>query len=169
MLKGIYKTLLSRLNKFALGRQLLSLKFGKNLGSIFQSIVSEEGMTMQKITGLKKVGILIGVLGFLVNLNFFNLAVAQEESEPAPCPKPHIKLIKPNLAKAGQQIIIRGYRFGPEEKKGEVIPPPGLNGKIISWRYSRITVEVPSGAKTGKVVVRTKCAESNGEFFKVVE
>ena len=96
---------------------------------------------MQKITGLKKVGILIGVLGFLVNLNFFNLAVAQEKSEPTPCPKPHIKLIKPNLAKAGQQIIIRGYRFG----------------------------EVPTGAKTGKVVVRTKCAESNGEFFKVAE
>ena len=169
MLKGIYKTLLSRLNKFALGRQLLSLKFGINLGSILQSIVSEEGMTMQKITGLKKVGILIGVLGFLVNLNFFNLAVAQEESEPTPCPKPHIKLIKPNLAKAGKQVIIRGHRFGPAEKKGEVIFPPDVSAKIISWRNSRITVEVPSGAKTGKVVVRTKCAESNGEFYKVAE
>ena len=123
---------------------------------------------MQKITGLKKFGILIGVLGVLVNLILFTLALAQEDSELAPCPKPYIKLIKPNLAKAGQQIIIRGYRFGPEEKKGEVIFPPGLKGKVISWRYSRITVEVPYGAMTGKVVVKT-CAESNGEFFKVAE
>lgn len=124
---------------------------------------------MQKITGFKRTGIFIGVLVFLVNINFFKLTVAQEESAPTPCPKPHIKLIKPNLAKAGQQVIIRGHRFGPAEKKGEVIFPPGVSAKIISWRNSRITVEVPSGAKTGKVVVRTECAESNGEFYKIAE
>ena len=126
-------------------------------------------MAMQKITRLKRAGTFIGVLVFLVNINFFNLAVAQEKSEPTPCPKPHIKLIKPNLAKVGQQVIIRGHRFGPAEKKGEVIFPPSVSAKIISWRNSRITVEVPSGATTGKVVVRTKCAESNGEFYKIAE
>ena len=126
-------------------------------------------MAMQKITGLKRAGTFIGVLVFLVNFNFFNLTVAQEKSEPTPCPKPYIKLIKPGLAKAGQQVIIRGRRFGPEEKKGEVIFPPGVSAKIISWRNSRITVEVPSGTKTGKVVVKNQCAESNGEFYKIAE
>ncbi len=123
---------------------------------------------MQKMIVKKRGVASAGILTFLVSLCFINLSLAQDKPESSPCPKPYIKLIKPNLAKAGQQIIIRGRRFGPEEKKGEVIFPSGLNGKIISWRNSRITVEVPSGAKTGKVVVKT-CATSNGEYFKVVE
>jgi hypothetical protein len=121
---------------------------------------------MKKMIGEKRERVLIVLLSFLVNLSFFNLSIAEEKNEPSPCPKPYIKLIKPKLASEGQQIIIRGRRFGPEEKPGEVIFTPGLNGKIISWRNSRITVEVPSGAKTGEVVVKTECSESNGEFFK---
>lgn len=124
---------------------------------------------MQKMIRKKRVEAIAGVLTFLVSLCLVNLSLAQDKPESSPCPKPYIKLIKPKLAKPGQQIIIRGHRFGPEEKKGEVIFPPGLNGKIISWRNSRITVEVPSGAKTGKVVVKTKCASSTSEYFKVVE
>ena len=122
---------------------------------------------MQKMIGLKRVGVLTGFLTFLLSITIYNLALAQEKSESSPCPKPYIKLIKPKLAKEGQQVTIRGHRFGKEEEKGEVIFPPGLKGRIISWRNSRITVEVPSGTKTGMVVVETKCAESNGEFFKV--
>ncbi|MEE8380654.1 MAG: hypothetical protein V3R78_02095 [Thermodesulfobacteriota bacterium] len=124
---------------------------------------------MQKKTGLKSFWILVLFLVFLLNLSLSHLAIAQEKSEPTPCPKPYIKLIKPGLAKAGQQVIVRGRRFGPEEKKGEVIFPPGVSAKIISWRNSRITVEVPSGAKTGKVVVKNQCAESNGDFYKIAE
>ena len=127
------------------------------------------GITMQKMIGRKRRGAIAGILTFLVCLYFINLSLAQDKPVSSPCPKPYIKLIKPNLAKAGQQIIIRGRRFGPEEKKGEVIFPPDLNSKIISRRNSRITVEVPSGAKTGRVVVKTKCATSTGEYFKVVE
>jgi len=128
-----------------------------------------EGITMQKMIGRKRGGIIVGVVSFLLSFYFIYLPLAQEKSEPSPCPKPYIKLIKPNLAKAGQQITIRGRRFGSEEKSGEVVFPPELNGKIISWRNSRIAVEVPSGAKTGRVVVKTECATSNGEFFKVAE
>jgi len=47
--------------------------------------------------------------------------------------------------------------------------PPGINGNIISWVNNRITVAVPSGAKSGKVIVKTGCAASNGDFLKVVE
>lgn len=124
---------------------------------------------MQTIKMRKRDGAILGLLAFLVSLNFYNLVVAQEKGESPPCPKPYIKLIKPNLANAGEQIIIRGRRFGPKGKMGEVIFPPGIKGKVISWRNSRITVEVPSGAKTGKVTVKTKCATSNEEFFKVRE
>ncbi len=118
----------------------------------------------------KKRGVAIGmILTFLLTFHFTNLSLAQEKSESSPCPKPYIKLIKPNLAKAGQQIIIRGHRFGKEKLETEVVFPPGINANIISWRNFRITAEVPVGAETGNVVVKTKCATSNGEYFKVAK
>jgi hypothetical protein len=124
---------------------------------------------MQKMIGRRRVGAIAGILTFLVSLYFISLSLAQDKPESSPCPKPYIKLIKPKLAKPGEQIIIRGHRFGKEEQGDEVIFHPDFNGKIISWRNSRITVVVPPGAKTGSVVVKTKCATSNGEFFKVVK
>ena len=113
--------------------------------------------------------VLIGLLACWVSLFFMGSSLAEDKPEAPPCPKPYIKLIKPKLAKTGQPIIIRGHRFGKEEQGCEVIFEPGLNARVISWENSRIEVEVPSGAKTGKVVVKTKCAESIGEFFKVAE
>ena len=124
---------------------------------------------MQTMTGRKRGGAVAVTLTFFITICFVSLSLAQEKPASSPCPKPYIKLIKPNLARAGQQITIRGHRFGPKEQSGEVVFFPGLNGEITSWRNSRITVKVPSGAKTGEVVVKTKCATSNGEFFKVVE
>jgi hypothetical protein len=122
---------------------------------------------MLKMIERKKGGVMGIILTILISLCSMNLLFAQEQLESFPCPKPYIKLIKPNLAKEGQQIIIRGHRFGEEKQFGGVIFTPALKGKIISWRNCRITAEVPSGAKTGKVIVKTKCATSNGEFFKV--
>jgi len=124
---------------------------------------------MQKMMRSKRVGVITGLLAFWVSLFFIGLSLAQDKSETPPCPKPYIKLIKPKLAKVGQQVTIRGRRFGKEEQGCEVIFHPELNAKIISWRNSRIEVVVPSGVKTGKVVVKTKCSESTGEFFKVAE
>jgi hypothetical protein len=117
----------------------------------------------------KKGFVILGMVILVGNLCWYLLTLAQEGAESTPCPKPYIKLIKPNVANAGQQIIIRGHRFGEEEPGGEVIFTPGIKGKVISWNNSRITVEVPSRAKTGEVVIRNKCAISNGEFFKIGE
>jgi len=117
----------------------------------------------------KRVVVTLPLLVLMVSLAFCSVASAQEKSDTTPCPKPYIKLIKPGLAKAGQQVIVRGRRFGKERKVGVVVFPPGINGKIISWANNRITAEVPSGAKSGKVVVKTGCATSNGDFLKVVE
>jgi hypothetical protein len=45
--------------------------------------------------------------------------------------------------------------------------PPGLPGRIIYWRNNRISVEVPPGAQTGEVVVKTACAASSSDFLKI--
>ncbi len=117
----------------------------------------------------KRVVVTLPLLVLMVSLAFCGVASAQEKSDTTPCPKPYIKLIKPGLAKAGQQVIVRGRRFGKERKTGVVVFPPGINGKIISWANNRITTVVPSGAKSGKVIIKTVCAASNGDFLKVVE
>ena len=112
-------------------------------------------------------GVLLGLVVFLTALCYSDHVTAQEMEDNSSCPTPYIKIIKPKLAQPGQVIIIRGRRFGPEEKAGDVLFPPGLPGRIIYWRNNRISVEVPPGAQTGEVVVKTECATSNSDFLKV--
>ena len=121
---------------------------------------------MKEITGRKTAAIALSLM-LLFTVGFGGMALAQEKTDTEVCPKPYIKLIKPNLARVGQQVIIRGHRFGDKEKAGEVVFSPGIGGNVIAWTNSRITVEVPAGAKTGPVVVQTKCAESNSEILKI--
>ena len=112
-------------------------------------------------------GVLLGLVVFLAALCYSDHVTAQEMEDNSSCPTPYIKIIKPKLAQPGQVIIIRGRRFGPEEKAGDVIFPPGLPGRIIYWRNNRISVEVPPGAQTGEVVVQSECATSNSDFLKI--
>lgn len=126
-----------------------------------------EDMNMQTMMRCKRASVIAGLLTLWGSLLFIELSLAQDKPETAPCPTPYIKIIKPKLAQPGQEIIIRGRRFGKDEESGDVIFPPGLSGRIIYWRNNRISVEVPPGAQTGEVVVKTKCAASNGEFLKV--
>ena len=112
-------------------------------------------------------GVLLGLLVFLTSLCYTDQVAAQEKEAGHTCPTPYIKMIKPKLAQPGQEIIIRGHRFGVEEESGDVIFPPGLVGRIIYWSNNRIRVEVPPGAQTGAVVVKTRCATSNGDFLKI--
>lgn len=121
---------------------------------------------MKEITGRKTAAIVLSLM-LLFTVEFGGMALAQEKADTEVCPKPYIKLIKPNLARAGQQVIIRGHRFGDKEKAGEVIFSPDISGNVIAWTNSRITVEVPAGARTGPVVVQTNCAESNSEILKI--
>lgn len=121
---------------------------------------------MTDIAGRRTAAIVLSLM-LLFSIGFGGMALAQEKTDKEVCPKPYIKLIKPNLARAGQQVIIRGHRFGDKEKAGEVIFSPDISGNVIAWTNSRITVEVPAGAKTGPVVVKTNCAESNTEILKV--
>jgi hypothetical protein len=126
----------------------------------------KEVLAVKEVIG-GKTGAIVLSLTLLFAIGFGGMALAQEKTEKEVCPKPYIKLIKPNLARAGQQVIIRGHRFGDKEKAGEVIFSPDISGNVIAWTNSRITVEVPAGAKTGPVVVKTNCAESNTEILIV--
>ena len=121
---------------------------------------------MKKNEGNISVAAILSLMLFFT-VGFCDVALAQEKADKEVCPKPYIKLIKPKLAGEGQQITIRGRRFGDAEGSGEVVFSPGISGKVIAWTNSRITVEVPAGAKTGAVVVQTKCAESNAEILKI--
>ncbi len=121
---------------------------------------------MKKLAGEKTIAaflsfVLLGVAGF------GGVALAQEKADKEICSKPYIKLIKPKLAAAGQQITIRGHRFGEQAEGGEVTFSPGLGGNIISWTNSRISVEVPAGAQTGDVMVTNKCGQSDSSMIKI--
>lgn len=109
-----------------------------------------------------------GLLVFGISLLFIDLPLAQDKPETSPCPTPYIKLIKPSLARPGQEVTIRGRRFGEDAESGDVIFTPGVYAaRVIYWRNNRIKVVVPPGAQTGEVVVKTHCATSNGGHLKV--
>jgi hypothetical protein len=92
----------------------------------------------------------------------YHVGTAQEEG--GPCPKPYIKTISPGAAQAGDEVKIRGRRFGTEE--GVVVFTPEVKAKIVNWTMHRIWVIVPESATSGPVVVRIPCgSESNTQYF----
>lgn len=102
----------------------------------------------------------ISMVSFL--LSYHTGTAAEEE----PCPKPYIKTVFPTTGKPGDQVKIRGRRFGTE--KGEVIFSPEAKAEIVNWTMHRIWVIVPEAATSGPVVVRILCgSESNKQYFKV--
>ena len=107
--------------------------------------------------------ILMGLLLFFPLSGFENI-YAQEEDKP--CPKPYIKILFPKAAKPGDEIKIRGSRFGKE--RGIVTFTPGVRAPIREWSFKRIFVIVPEGAKTGPVFVTAHCGEmSNKDYFTI--
>ena len=84
------------------------------------------------------------------------------------CPTPYIKVIKPRVAQVGQTVTIRGRRFGTQE--GQVSFFGSVAETVIMWVNNRITVVVPSGAKTGDVFVTRACKNrSNTGYLKIEE
>jgi hypothetical protein len=93
-------------------------------------------------------------------------SVGTAEEEEGPCPKPYIKAIFPKTGKSGDQLKIRGRRFGTET--GEVIFTTEVKAEIVNWTMHRIWVLVPESAASGPVVVRLPCgAKSNEQYFTV--
>jgi len=98
---------------------------------------------------------------------FITHAINAEEQQ-QPCLDPKINTIVPNPAKPGDQIRIRGVRFG--RKPGEVIFSPSVTGEIKRWGNTVIYVIVPESATSGPVSLSIPCGSvSNEKDFTVKE
>lgn len=110
--------------------------------------------------------LIVFVICMVSFLLLYRTGVAEEEQ--GPCPKPYIKAIFPRAATPGEQVKIRGKRFGTET--GEVIFSNGVKAEIVSWTMRIIWVIVPESATSGPVVIRVQCgSESNKHYVTVKE
>ena len=108
--------------------------------------------------------VFVFVICMISFLFLYHTGTAEEEE--GPCPNPYIKTIFPSTGKPGDQLKIRGRRFGTE--KGEVIFSTEAKAEIVNWTMHRILVIVPESAVSGPVVVRVLCgSESNMQYFRV--
>jgi hypothetical protein len=86
---------------------------------------------------------------------------AHSQEQKTPCLKPHIDTIVPNAGEPGDEVRIRGLRFGLEA--GKVTFSPGVEAKIVNWKNSRIWVVVPESAESGSVTVAVPCGSMSNE------
>lgn len=104
---------------------------------------------------------LILTLGLLIYmLSTTKVAYAADE-EAQPCPKPYINTISPNAAMPGEEIKIRGNRFG--EQQGSVTFHPGMRAQIKEWTHKRILAIVPEHSETGPIFISLPCDEVSNE------
>lgn len=85
---------------------------------------------------------------------------------PAPAPaKPAISGINPASGKVGDTVAVDGSAFG--STAGKVLFGGGVAGAIQGWSDTKISVKVPTGAKSGAVTVQNSVGTSNGFNFTV--
>jgi hypothetical protein len=102
----------------------------------------------------------------LVPLFVVDLGKAQEEKRP--CPKPYIRVVSPRATTPGNQIVIRGRRFG--EESGKVFLAPNVEAEVVKWSNTRVWVIVPQAASSGSMTVSIPCGMvSNEVYFKVIK
>jgi hypothetical protein len=108
--------------------------------------------------------VIVFVICMFSFLLLYHTGTAEEEE--GPCPKPYIKTIFPRTATPGEQVKIRGRRFGT--KTGEVIFSTEAKGEIVNWTIHQILVIVPEAATSGPVAVRVPCgSESNKQYITI--
>lgn len=71
---------------------------------------------------------------------------------------PAIHTLVPMVAPAGAALVVNGSGFGATS----TATVGGLSATILSVSTTRLELRVPSGARTGQVVVRTGASSSNG-------
>ena len=86
---------------------------------------------------------------------------AYPQEEATPCLQPYINTFFPNAGEPGDEVRIRGRRFGLEA--GKVTFSPGVEAKIVNWKNSRIWVVVPESAVSGPVTVSVPCGSVSNE------
>jgi hypothetical protein len=81
---------------------------------------------------------------------------------------PSITSLTPNSGPVGTSVTIAGSNFGASQGTSTVTFSGVSAGTASSWSASSITVNVPSGATTGNVVVTVGGVASNGVAFTVL-
>ena len=80
---------------------------------------------------------------------------------------PLITGLMPNPAVVGQALSISGQHFGPSQGSSSVTVN-GVTATISSWSDSLITLPVPVGSATGKVIVTVGLMPSNSFLLMLV-
>jgi hypothetical protein len=83
-------------------------------------------------------------------------------------PPPAITSLSATSGAPGLAVTITGTNFGATQGSSTVTFNGTSAGTASSWSQTSITVNVPSGATTGSVVVTVSGVASNGENFTVV-
>jgi hypothetical protein len=80
---------------------------------------------------------------------------------------PSITSLNPTSGAVGTAVTITGSNFGPSQGISTVTFNGASAGTAATWSPGTITVNVPSGATTGNVVVTVGGVPSNGQSFTV--
>ena len=114
------------------------------------------------------VALVILIAGLLLSPLFRLTGFSATNEESQPCPKPYIFTTTPRAAKAGEEVIISGNRFGP--KQGTVTFAPGIQAQILEWSWKKILVTVPAHSRSGSMIIAVPCGEvSNNKYFTIIE
>jgi len=81
-------------------------------------------------------------------------------------PAPHINTVTPQQGPSGTPVLITGSNFGAPNPLSTVTFN-GVQGTPTIWQDGLIFAQVPDGATSGPVVVRTLAGPSNGVQFTV--
>lgn len=79
---------------------------------------------------------------------------------------PVISVMTPQAGPVGAFVVIVGSGFGTSQGTSTVTFN-GIRVTWVSWSSTRLSVQVPSGATSGNVVVKVGTASSNGKSFTV--
>lgn len=80
---------------------------------------------------------------------------------------PVITHLSPATGAIGTSVVITGMNFGISPGSS-IVQFNDIAARASSWSNTSITVTVPSGATTGKVIVTVSKVASNGKDFTVV-
>lgn len=79
-------------------------------------------------------------------------------------PTPVISSLIPNSGLSGTQVTIAGSSFG-DQQGNSTVTFNGVSAAVTSWNNKGITVNAPSGALSGNVVVAVNGVQSAGQTF----
>ncbi len=109
----------------------------------------------------KRLGIIIFSVFFILGLTF--IIRAQDENTP------YIDSLDPVSGPIGTEVSIKGGNFGNKNDTGKVSFYKDKNASVVSWSDEEIICKVPTGAKSGSVIVIDKQGKkSTGVKFKVL-